>query len=111
MMQLRYAITLFLRKMTSHRWDSVPKRCFLHAHPLETPSDAFQNLTSSQPSIAFQISDRPEMSTCVCSFDPEGSQGFGMLDELIAVPGGYRVTGDFGTVQVQAKELRMEIGK
>jgi hypothetical protein len=58
MMQLRYAITFFLRKM-GHRWDSVPKRCFQHTHPLETPSDTFQNPTLSHGSIAFQISDRP----------------------------------------------------
>jgi hypothetical protein len=30
MKQLRYEVTFFLRKMTSHRWDSVPKRCFAH---------------------------------------------------------------------------------
>jgi len=30
LMQLRYAIMFFLRKMTSHRWNSVPKRCFQH---------------------------------------------------------------------------------
>jgi len=31
---------------------------------LETPSDAFQNLTLSQRSIAFQISDRPRFRQC-----------------------------------------------
>ncbi len=57
-MQLRYPITFFLRKMTSHRWGLRSQEVLSHTHPLETPSDAFQNLTLSLSSIAFQISDR-----------------------------------------------------
>jgi len=37
-MQLRYAITLFHRKLTSHRWDSVPKRCLSHTPHWKRPA-------------------------------------------------------------------------
>src|ERR1700730_15964539 len=41
MPQLRYAIPFFQRKMTCHRWDSVPKEKLATLLPLEHPSDAF----------------------------------------------------------------------
>jgi hypothetical protein len=44
--------------MTSHRWGLRSQKVLSHTHPLETPSDAFKNLTWSLRSIAFQISDR-----------------------------------------------------
>jgi hypothetical protein len=52
----------------------------------------------------------PEMAKVVGSRNSDGSQDYGSLDELVAIPGGYQIVGDFGVVQVQADSLRMEIG-
>jgi hypothetical protein len=52
----------------------------------------------------------PDMCAVPRSTDPDGSQDYGSLDELVAVPGGYRIVGDFGAVHVQATALRMQIG-
>jgi hypothetical protein len=63
MPQLRYAITLFGRKMTGHRWDSVPKGKASQLRPLETPSDAFSYTNSRGSFVGLNcISDlRPPM--------------------------------------------------
>jgi hypothetical protein len=55
------------------------------------------------------IDGLPNMNAVPTSTDDDGNSDFGTLAELVPEPGGYRITGDFGTVRVQADSLRLDI--
>jgi hypothetical protein len=53
----------------------------------------------------------PEMAEAPQWLDVGGPPDYGTLDELVAVPGGFRVAGDFGVAVVSADGLRLEVGR
>jgi hypothetical protein len=52
----------------------------------------------------------PEMESSPRYTDPDGSQDFGSLAELVVEPGGFLIAGDFGVVRIQAKSVRLVFG-
>lgn len=53
----------------------------------------------------------PDMAEAPQWVDPGGPPDYGTLDELAAVPGGFRVAGDFGVALVSADAVRLEVGQ
>lgn len=43
------------------------------------------------------------------NIDADGSVDFGSIDELVRLPGGYRIAGEFGNVRMQANSIRLEM--
>src|SRR3970282_2653582 len=64
---LRYAVTLFGRKMLGHRWDSVPKGWVCTTSPIGNSQRCFFLHQFPrliwQASIAFEIGDRRRLTT------------------------------------------------
>jgi hypothetical protein len=42
--------------------------------------------------------------------DPDGRHDFGSIDELVSVPNGFRICGEFGEVRITAGSVRLEVG-